>query len=134
METENIKNNEKGMSALLVVVIISAVSLIMAKSIAFLSLSELEMGDKESHGQKIFFAADACIEEALYRLRLDNSHAVNDKSVSINDIDCRYSVDIDGQNRNIAAIADSGAYERAINVIAAIENDQVEVVSFEIGE
>lgn len=130
----NLANNQSGMSALLTIVIIGAASLVMAKSMSFLSLTELQMGDKENTGQKYLYDAEACIEDALNQVRVDNFYATSSESLVINNINCQYSVGIDGSNRDISASSSNPDYVRTINVVAEILDNQVDIRSYNIAE
>lgn len=131
---KKIKHNQKGMSALLTIVIISAASLIMAKSVSFLSLTELEMGDKEVNGQKSLLLADSCVEEALHQLRLDNSFLTTDETVNLGDEQCSYTISVAGANRQIESRADYNNYQRNINVLVSISSSELDIISYNVEE
>lgn len=127
------KSNEQGVSILLVVVIIAAASLIMVRTISFLSLGELEMADKLNQGEKNLQLAESCLEEALWEIRQDNDYEVLDRVVSILDESCNISVNQTGQEKNVETKSLGSNYTRNINAKAIVDGDQLVVSFFQIG-
>ncbi len=108
----NILNNQKGIAAFLVIVMISAVALIMAYSAAILGLGEIEMGFDSQQGGQAFALADGCIEEAMRRLRLDTDYTGSSLSFGANS--CIISVTGAGSNRTIYTTSTVGEYYKKI--------------------
>ena len=68
--------NQKGVAALLTIVIIAASALIMAYTASFLGLGELDLGYTFQAGGEAFSMADGCVEETLRRIALDNNYGL----------------------------------------------------------
>ncbi|HOZ55829.1 MAG: hypothetical protein BWY51_00637 [Parcubacteria group bacterium ADurb.Bin316] len=66
---------QKGVAMLLLVVVLTASFLIVASSILFLGLGELDMGYTYQCGEEAFALADGCMEEVLIRLKMDNNYS-----------------------------------------------------------
>ena len=118
---------------LLVIVIVAAVSLLVAHTISFLSLGELELGDKVSQGEKSLQVAEACLEEALKRIREDNSYEVSNKSLIFFGEECVFSVSQSGAQITINAADQNSDYQREISAQAEITNNQVRIVKYQVG-
>jgi hypothetical protein len=73
---------EKGIAALLTIVIVAAATLIMAYSSSLLGLGELELGHTSQKGEEAFAVADGCMEEALRRIRVNTSYTGGSLNVS----------------------------------------------------
>lgn len=65
----NIKNDNQGYVAMIIVLIITAVALVIAISISLSGVSEVQMSFSQTQSDKAFSFADACVEESLNRLR-----------------------------------------------------------------
>lgn len=119
------------MSALLVIVIIGAASLIMAKGAAFLSIGELDMGRIASEGGNAYYAAESCLEEALLRIKRDENFTADNLELTINDFSCIINVS-GAMYKNLAI---SGAYKEyrkslTANVSIADGNVFLDEISF----
>lgn len=126
----NIKTteNQKGMVAILTIVIISASVLIMAISASLLGLGELDMGYTSQRGAEAFSIADGCVEEALRRIRLDEAYTSTDASLFINQGACIMNV-IGDDVKTITVIASTtDGYYKKIEVNISI-NDSVIVIN-----
>jgi len=75
MKTLKHKNKERGVAALLTIVIVAAATLIMAYTASLLGLGELDLGYTSQKGAEAMSVADGCMEEALRRIRLDTGYS-----------------------------------------------------------
>lgn len=95
-----IKKNQNGLTALVTLVIISFVALLIALSVNLISLSEMQMGFEKSRSQKAFWAAEACLDEALIRLKRNPSYSGG--SLAIDQVtSCTISISPSGNKRII---------------------------------
>lgn len=67
--------NQTGLTALVTLIIISFVALFVALSVNLISISEMQMGFEKSRSAKAFWAAEACLDEALIRLKRNPSYS-----------------------------------------------------------
>jgi hypothetical protein len=74
--------HERGVAALLTIVIVAAATLIMAYSASLLGLGELELGYTSQKGEEAFSIADGCMEEAMRRIRVNTSYTGDSLNVS----------------------------------------------------
>ena len=72
-----------GLAALFTVVVIGAAALIMSIGASLLGLLELNIGYTDQQGASAFALADACQEEALRRIKIDNTHGIGQGSFSL---------------------------------------------------
>lgn len=104
MIKKNVKNQE-GFVALLTIILVSAAVLIMAFSASFLGLGSLEGGYTKVSGDKAFWMADSCMDEALERLRINGSYTGS--NLSLGDASCIISVVDNGDSKSIVVNASS---------------------------
>ena len=110
----NLYHNQKGIAALLTIVVVGAAALIIAYSSSILSLGELELGWDSSKGEEAFFLADGCIEEGLRRLRLNNNYSGG--TLNVGDNSCIISIMENDNNRVVSAISTVSVYHKKIEV------------------
>jgi hypothetical protein len=104
---KKIIKNKKGAAMLMTVVIISSVVLIIAFSSSMIGLGELQLGYSSQKSGEAMIAADACMEEALYKLRLDSGYT--GETLSINQISC--IITVSGSDIIVAATLENKYYK-----------------------
>lgn len=100
--------SRRGLSILIVVIAVSALTLIIAATAAFISLGMLRSGMRHAESLKTFAAADSCIEEALMRLHTIDRYESD--TFTIGDFVCTVSVETVGARSTILASAKSADY------------------------
>ncbi len=118
----NHQENNSGFSMLLVVIIIGISGLMMAKSAVFLGLGEIDSGRAAAAGDKAYYSAESCVEDALLRIKRDDSYLAADKEIVFADGSCRYDV---AEGGVITAVSESGGYFRTIRVEAMASSSGV---------
>ncbi|MBU2524841.1 hypothetical protein KKG71_06640 [Patescibacteria group bacterium] len=105
--------NNKGISLLLVVIIISAVTMLIAYSATITGVEESITGLHQSKALEIFSATDGCMEEAIIKIK--NSSTYTGESLTIGDVSCTITVSGSGTSRilNITSTME-GLYTREI--------------------
>jgi len=83
----NKTNNQQGYIALISIIIISAVTLLLAISANLFGISEAQMGLRKSQGSEAFYLANLCAEDALMKLK-DNLNYSGNESLTIGDGSC----------------------------------------------
>ena len=132
----NLLKNQKGLAALLVVIIIAASVLVMAYSISTLGLGESELGFVSQKGDEALAVAESCGEEVLRRLRLDNEYKVNSGDFQL-PISANYCIINITKNLNQRTILISGVadnFYRKIELIVNISganNDIINLASWQ---
>lgn len=124
----NLKKDQRGAAALLMIVIIGVATLIMATSAARLGLGELEMGYDEGKGSSALALADGCGEEALIRLRKNNAYTGG--TLSVGGGSCILSVVGSGPSRTISATATLGSYTKKIDIAASVNTSGISIRSW----
>ena len=114
---------QDGVAALLTIVIIGAAGLIMAYSASILALGDLEMGFDSQKGSQAFALADGCVEEAMRRLRLDNSYSGG--SLSVGDNSCIIGIDTSGSDRTINVTSTVDIYHKVIEANVTVSDSSV---------
>lgn len=113
------------MSVLLVVIVIGASSVIMAKGAAFLSIGELDMGKTVSEGGSAYYAADACLNEALLRIKRDSAFFASDLELTINGNSCIMNVTGNEYSKNVVVSGSTSGYQKDIQASVNIVNGNV---------
>lgn len=93
----------KGFSTLIVVIVISAVALMVALTATLRSLDEVKTGLVYELSKNTFAGAEACLEEALLKLRKNNNYI--GESLLLSDITCTISIQSDQGNRTLQVTA-----------------------------
>ncbi|MCK5591230.1 MAG: hypothetical protein KAI72_04670 [Candidatus Pacebacteria bacterium] len=126
---KNLQKDQKGIAAILTVIIISAATLIMAFNSSLLGLGELELGYTSQKSGEAMAVADSCVEESLRRLRLDSSYAGG--VLNVNSDSCVINIVVAGANRTIVAESTVGEYHKKIQVEATLSGRDVTVNSWQ---
>lgn len=101
------KKSNGGYAALLTIVVVGAASLLMAYSASVIGLGELDLGYTSQKGDEALSMAEGCLEEALYRLRLDTGYSGG--SLTRASGSCTISVSGSGSTRSVSIVADIGS-------------------------
>ena len=123
-----------GFGALLAVVIIGAVTLILALSAALLGLSELDLGFISQKGAEAFSVADGCMEETLRRIRLDSTFGVGAGTINltVTNGSCTINVtDLGGGQRRVDITGTVDIYNKRIQVELTITGVVIFIDSWE---
>ena len=110
----NIYKDNRGVAALLTIIIVSAAVLIMAFSASILGMGELDMGWTSQKGGEAFAIADGCVEEALWQLRLDSGYTGD--TLIIGENSCIIGVTSNGNSRTITVSGIVENYNKKIEV------------------
>ncbi len=120
-----LEGREQGVAAIFIVVIISVAGLIMAFSATMLGLGELDMGYTNQKGGEALAISEGCIDDALHRIRKDNSYGIGagDINLSLGDGSCIINItDLGTGQRDIISLGTVGIYNKKIQAVATITN------------
>lgn len=120
--------NQKGIAALITIVIVSIAGLIMAYSASFLGLGDLDMGYTSEKGGEAFSVADGCIEESLRRIKLDDSYSGG--SFSLGDGLCEVSVSDVPPQKIIIATGSIDNFYKKIQVEIRTTGNNIQIDSW----
>ena len=130
--------DKRGVAALLIVVIVGAATLIMAYSASILGLGELDVGYVSQKGGEAFSVADACTEETLRRIFLDNNYGVGAGNInlSVDNGSCIINVvDLGSNQRRITTTGtvtvENDTYNKSIQTEITISSGVIAVDSWE---
>ncbi len=112
---------QKGFIALISLLIILAVTLLIAISTNLFGISELDMGVQGGQSAKAFSLASLCAEDALMKLKDDLNYSGNE-SFSVGEGGC-----------DILSLEGSGNNDRIIKTIGNVSN-QIRKIKIEVGE
>jgi hypothetical protein len=107
----NLKS-QRGVAALLTIVIISAAVLVMSLSASKLGLGELELGYTSQKGTEALSAAEGCMDEALRQMRLNTSYSGD--TLNLSNGSCTITVVTSGSDRTITVTGTVGDYNKKI--------------------
>lgn len=123
-------NNQTGAAALLTIIIVGAATLIMAYSASILGLGELDMGYTSQKGGEAFSIADGCMEEALYRLRLNASYSGD--TLNLGSGSCIIEIATSGSTSTTTVTANiDDTYYKKIQTNITVSNNVVTINSWE---
>lgn len=102
------QKNQKGYIALILVLIISGVTLLVAISANLLGISESDMGLQKSQSSQSFYLATLCAEDALMKLK-DNLGYPGNETLSIDNGTCDI-LSVEGSGNQNRIIKTTGTY------------------------
>ena len=123
--------SQSGLAALIVVVIIGAAVLVMAKSVSFLSMGEIDMAYTSVKGEEALVIAEGCAEETLRRFQLDENYSASDYVLSLGGGQCVINTSADNDERTINVIGRVDNYYKRIRVGIIATSSTVMVNSWE---
>ncbi len=127
--------NNQGAALFLAIIMITAVIITIAVSVSVLGIGELDMSYTAAQSENSTVVADACAEEGLRRLRIDDNWAVGagPQALNIGSHSCTIEVATDGgDERTITSISVVGDYYTTVEAIVDVSNNDVELTSWEI--
>lgn len=112
----NTKNKHSGISVLVSIIVISAVSLFIALSAAGIGLDETQNSLRRSKFLAAFLATDGCMEQAMLKLRNDISYA--GETIISGENSCAITVSGSGTSRTIIILTTQGTlYSRKFEAV-----------------
>jgi hypothetical protein len=120
-------SNQRGIAALLTIIIVGAATLIMAYSASLLGLGELEMGYASQQGGEALSVADGCMEEAFRHLKLNSSYSGG--SLNLGNGSCTITIVPSGNNRTITITGTVGDYNKKIEAGITLSTDAIPVIT-----
>ena len=121
-------NNQKGMVALLTIIIVSASTLIMAISSSLLGMGELDLGYTTGRAGETLVLADGCLEEALWKIKKNVSYS--GESLVLSNGSCIINVASNGNDRTITVIGTVENYNKKIEVNLTLSGNQITINSW----
>jgi hypothetical protein len=133
IENINLKTkNQKGFIALTSILIISTVALAVSVSISLLGVGEAKSSLDFKKGQETLKIAEGCIEEALIRIRNDDTYTGG--SLNVGDGSCTISVSGTGSDRTVdvtATISGSSLdYIKRIQITTKIIGNSINILTW----
>jgi hypothetical protein len=120
----------RGVAALLTIVIVSAAALVMAYSSSILGLGELDIGYSSNKGEEALSIADGCMDEAMRSIRLDTSYS--GANLSQANGTCIISVVQSGSDRTITVTASTtDSYYKKIEVNITLTGNVITLNTWE---
>jgi hypothetical protein len=123
--------NKGGYIALVSILVITAVALAISVSISLLGVGEAKSSLDYRRGQEALKIAESCIEEALFRLRNDDTYTGG--SLSIGNGSCTISVSGSGSDRTIDVVAQVlglAQYTKKLQVTLVLAGNSVNITSW----
>ena len=129
-----INTRERGVAAILTVVIVAAAALIMAYTASMLGLGELDLGYTSQKGAEALSVADGCMEETMRRIRLNTNYGVGAGTInlSVSNGSCIINVeDLGGNQRRITVTGTTGDYNKKIQTTLTLTGNVITINSWE---
>lgn len=129
-----LKKRRKGVTALIVVMIVSAAGLVFAISLAFISLNETQTSLAWAKGKQTMALAEGCESWALSALSVTTTYP--GESLSIGDGFCIINV-TDGDNplsKKISIKANIGDYSKALTFVSQNNNEEIKILNWKLSD
>lgn len=121
-------DDNKGISALLTIVVIGIASLIMAYSASFLGLGDLEIGFDAQKGEEVLSLAEGCAEETILQLKGNGGYSGG--TLNLEEGSCIINVLPSGSDRTLDVTAVIDEYERTLQINLTLSGSSVTVNSW----
>ncbi|MDD2656586.1 MAG: hypothetical protein PHQ18_03400 [Patescibacteria group bacterium] len=118
-----LKNNKKGMMAVMMVLIIGATALILALSSVKLVVNDAQMTLDNKKGGESYSVADGCLEESLRKLRLDTSYT--GETLNLSTGSCIITVSANGNDRVLNIVGTVGDYTQTLQVSVTLAGNVI---------
>ena len=119
---------ERGVTALLTITIIGAITLILALNSSLLGLGELNLGHISTKSSMAMAITDGCLEEALHQLKLDSNYSGD--SLVLNEGSCIINVIPTGDDRLVTITGTVEEYNKKIEVNLTLLDEQIIINSW----
>lgn len=106
------QTNQKGFVALVTVLVISAIMLAVGLFISSAALNDLLSSYSFDQGERAIQIADACVDEAVFRLKSDSAYAGT--SLNLNGGSCTVTINGGGASRTLNSTATLGNFTKRI--------------------
>ncbi len=115
------ERREAGVIGLLTVVVLGAFILTIGLSAAYIGQSQIVAGGGADGEQYVRELAAACVDEAVYRLKLDSAYAGGALPLDVDS--CTVTVTGTGSGRTIAASASAGGYSKSFTIEVSLRQN-----------
>lgn len=129
-------NKERGVAALLTIIIVSAATLIMAASASLLGLGEIDMGYTSQQGSEALSVSEGCMEDTLRRVRTDSTYSANaTTTLAVSNGSCAIFVAQVGSNSTTTVLGtvtdQNSSYNKRIRAAYSVSGNVVTLNSWE---
>ena len=121
IDMANIVKDQRGVSAIIIVVLILALVISLGLIVSQAGLNELALSLDEDNANKTLHIAEACEEEATFRLKLDSSYTGG--SLTFTEGSCSISISGGGSSRTVTISSTVDNETRAITVNVDLEQN-----------
>lgn len=120
--------NQKGVTALLTVLIISSSALILALMSSSFGLGDLSSSFLLSEADRTMALTEGCAEEALRQIKINSGYT--GESLSLENGSCIINVSLDGSNRTIEVVGSVNNYQKKIEIEITLSGNQIIINSW----
>ena len=129
-EYRSITTDERGVVAILAIIIITALVVLISTSLGLVAIGNLQIGFSEQRGNDLLLTAESCTEEAILRLSRDNTYTGG--SLTVGDVDCTIAVTgTPCGSCTISTEATAVGFTRNIQAGVTISGSAVDITSWE---
>jgi len=132
LKRQSVFVGNRGIAALLVIVIIASATLIMAYGSVLLGIGELDMGYVGQKGGEVLSVAEGCIEEALYQIHINQDYGIGMGDISFTALNgsCIISVAGAGNTRTISVLGNVGDYYKRVETDILLNGSEIIINSW----
>ncbi|OGF26844.1 hypothetical protein A2303_01765 [Candidatus Falkowbacteria bacterium RIFOXYB2_FULL_47_14] len=127
----DVKNNKSGFATLVAVIIIGAVSLVMAKNATILDLGEINAAFAYDRGEEALAIAEGCVEETIRRFTLDPDYSANGFNLSLGSGNCVIDTVANGIVREITVVGRTDNFYRTVNAAISLTDEGMVLESWD---
>jgi hypothetical protein len=122
---------KKGFAAIIIVLVVSAFVVSTTLSVSLLSIREANASLSNAKGQEALKMTEGCVEEALYRLRIDSTYTGG--TLTFANGSCTSTISTSGANRTInvtGTITGPPVHSRSLQIQAKIVGKTINVLNW----
>ena len=124
---KNTQKNQKGLAAILAVVILCAVSLLMSRNTLILGLTGIDIAYNYEKGESVLSFTEGCVEETIRQFQLDENYFTTDKNFSLGDFYCIINTSSSTGYKIITVNGNSGDYYKSVEAEILLDDGNITI-------
>lgn len=123
-------HDQRGAAATVGIIVLTALVLVVASSLVFLTVGSLELGEGSRVGGHAIGSAESCVHEAMLRISRDTSYSGG--SLTVGNADCTITISTTpcSSSCTITAQSDNNGYIRNATAAISVSGSSVDITSW----
>ena len=126
-----LSRNKQGAAALYIVVILTVIALLMAKSAVLIGVDQLEIANIASGRQELEYIAESCAEDMLLRMRMGLINGVDNEILPRGGATCIINIENNGEESVVNIVVNKSNKRKRLLVKTVGIGNQLEINKWE---